>query len=324
MSSSSSSNLALCGEELSAHLKACVVSLVRDAKLLSHSAGLLKSLESNELAKETRNRMHQIEFLVTTLEDKANALQRVMNDEASALDDIEADLLATFAQRRDELEKLINRLQIREKENLTASDSVENFEHSVTEETLAHVSKNTLADSESSAMDRSVSTTSTAPSTNKMNLQGTLPSQPALPERSISPSTLLLSSSIKLLELHALPTTMRGRIGVAVVNDALYDIQQVAEQKSKKLAKQLYFKQHILTWDKGNDSSNHDAMIHLSEQELRQSCAFWRLGESTARAILMMLRTLRRIQRLPAQQHGDAVYAVPRKITDTQRAIEET
>ena len=49
--------------------------------------------------------------------------------------------------------------------------------------------------------------------------------------------------------------------------------------------------------------------MHVEEQELRQSCSFFRTGESTARSILLILRTLGRLQQIPAK-HGEVTYIV--------------
>ncbi len=45
-------------------------------------------------------------------------------------------------------------------------------------------------------------------------------------------------------------------------------------------------------------SEDHDGGPFVSEQEMRDSCAFFRSGESTARAILLILRSAKRIKQV--------------------------
>ncbi len=55
-----------------------------------------------------------------------------------------------------------------------------------------------------------------------------------------------------------------------------------------------------------NESQEHDNNIHMpyfiSEQELRDDCLFFRKGESTARAILLILRSVKRIKQVVGKQ----------------------
>lgn len=43
---------------------------------------------------------------------------------------------------------------------------------------------------------------------------------------------------------------------------------------------------------------DHDGLPFVAEQELRDSCAFFRSGEATARAILRVLRSVKRIKQV--------------------------
>ena len=119
--------------------------------------------------------------------------------------------------------------------------------------------------------------------------------------------TLVASICLPLItpdEFHSLSTNIRGRITLAVVNDSLLDIQRVCNKKYAQLSRQV---------TPGKELSNvhrehidvavleHGKYPWVSEQDLRQTCAFFRSGESTARAILAILRSLRRIKQVPGR-----------------------
>jgi hypothetical protein len=92
-------------------------------------------------------------------------------------------------------------------------------------------------------------------------------------------------------ELEAIPRTVRGRIGLSVVNEALEDIQAVCRAKLAK-----------------NRCKIRREMF-VTEQELRQACAFFCSGESTARTTLSILRHANRIKQVPCKD-GNVVYVV--------------
>ncbi|GAX10471.1 hypothetical protein FisN_21Lh170 [Fistulifera solaris] len=84
------------------------------------------------------------------------------------------------------------------------------------------------------------------------------------------------------LEL-SIPRTMRSGISVAMLNDALSDLEQLLEQTGD-------------SW--------------VTEQEIRQYCSFFRYGEATARAMLLLLCNLHRVTQRP-EKGGDFIYEVP-------------
>ena len=104
-------------------------------------------------------------------------------------------------------------------------------------------------------------------------------------------------------ELMGVSRTIRGRLTLAVVNDALCDIVSVARDKYSVLHgnhnRQHYRK--YWTLHKALEVEEHGTEPWVSEQELRSKCAFFRSGESTARCILAILRTLRRLKQVPAR-----------------------
>jgi hypothetical protein len=112
-------------------------------------------------------------------------------------------------------------------------------------------------------------------------------------------------------EWNTVSRTIRGRITLAVVNDALRDIERVFQKKyavlSHKSRKhhgppgQMELQQKLLNSHRELQVEEHGENPWVSEQDLRQCCAFFRNGESTARAILLIIRTLRRLKQVPAK-----------------------
>ena len=118
-------------------------------------------------------------------------------------------------------------------------------------------------------------------------------------------------------ELNSVCKNIRGRIPLAWINDALKDIESVGRRKYAVMAK--YQNTGLAKLSMGNDykrriavSRQHQNYLNrhydvevkelegqywVSEQDLRDACAFF-ARESTARAILLILRNLRRIKQV--------------------------
>jgi hypothetical protein len=97
---------------------------------------------------------------------------------------------------------------------------------------------------------------------------------------------------------------IRGRITLAVVNDSLLDIERVCRKKYNQLSRHMTPGKELPKVHKEHADTavaEHGDCPWVSEQDLRQSCAFFRNGESTARAILAILRSLRRIRQVPGR-----------------------
>jgi len=58
----------------------------------------------------------------------------------------------------------------------------------------------------------------------------------------------------------------------------------------------------------GGDKKAHEGHEWVSEQELRENCAFFRHGESTARATLQLLCSLKRLKQVPGKKNTDITY----------------
>jgi len=115
---------------------------------------------------------------------------------------------------------------------------------------------------------------------------------------------------ITLKELEQIPRTTRGRISLYVLNDALSDIAahcRRARRRQKKKPQSVVLSNSYS--QQQQQQQTEDDVCVVGEQELRQSCSFFRTGESTARSILLILRTLGRLQQIPAK-NGEVTYIV--------------
>ena len=107
-------------------------------------------------------------------------------------------------------------------------------------------------------------------------------------------------------EFLRVPRATRAHISRALVNEAVLDIERTFQEKETLRLKNRR-KRAILTWNKGEDDEQE---LTCSEQEMRQSCAFFRSGESSARGVLIILRSLNRIKQNPSG-NGEIVYTLP-------------
>ena len=119
------------------------------------------------------------------------------------------------------------------------------------------------------------------------------------------------------IELNSVCKNIRGRIPLAWVNDALTDVLKIARRKYEVMLK--FDKTGLAKLTMGNDykrrmslSRKHQSYLNrhydvevkelqgkfwVSEQDLRDSCGFF-AKESSARAILLILRSLKRLKQV--------------------------
>eukprot|EP00980_Cylindrotheca_fusiformis_P003168 scaffold721_cov131-Cylindrotheca_fusiformis.AAC.58 len=118
-------------------------------------------------------------------------------------------------------------------------------------------------------------------------------------------------------ELKSISKNTLGRVQLIDLNEALEEIEEVVQNKfdsipkfssvpgSSSSVRQRRFE--YLKQQRGVSYENIEVEAHaghfwVSEQELRETCAFFRNGESTARAILNILCSLRRLKQIPGKK----------------------
>jgi hypothetical protein len=118
-------------------------------------------------------------------------------------------------------------------------------------------------------------------------------------------------------ELEGISRNTLRRVQLIDLNEALEEIEWVVQTKFDSLPKPFslseisssvrqrryeYLKQQRGPSFKDIEVEAHLGHFWVSEQELRENCIFFRNGESTARAILAILCSLRRLKQIPGKK----------------------
>ena len=128
-------------------------------------------------------------------------------------------------------------------------------------------------------------------------------------------------------EFLGLARSVRGRVSLAAVNDATREIARTAQRKYDILSsggkrvsgkggslenlrgrhiagvsiseyRRVVAQHRKLQLDEHSDGEDGEG-IWVSEQDIRELCNFFRIGESTARTILSILRSTKRLKQIP-------------------------
>jgi len=132
-------------------------------------------------------------------------------------------------------------------------------------------------------------------------------------------------------EFLGLARNVRGRVSFAAVNDATQEIARTAQRKYDILSssgkrvsgkggslvdmrgrhiagvsiseyRRVVAQHRKLQLDEHSDGEDGEG-IWVSEQDIRESCNFFRIGESTARTILSILRSTKRLKQIPNKRY---------------------
>jgi hypothetical protein len=266
--------------DISQILSDTLSSISADSTALRQLANLASHVgvtEGNHVDEPVLGRLRNLDSAVSGLENKMKLLREIVNQEKNALDDLQA--LSEESQRQSERLKVIAHALEVQKEN-------EALDSPLTE-TLP-------VDDDTSDYNLEAKLTSRNPHDSMDPHSTRSPAHHQIHLRRVTRN-----------DLQSLPRTVRGRISLSVVNDAVVEIEYVCRTKYTLLArnrrKQL---KHTISQTTEEEPSEEP---WVSEQELRQSCAFFRSGESTARAVLSILRSLSRLKQLPSK-NGEIIY----------------
>lgn len=95
------------------------------------------------------------------------------------------------------------------------------------------------------------------------------------------------------------------------INEALEEIQNIVWKRVLLECKSHHKSGSGSSYDLSFESSDGggDPVWFVSEQELRENCAFFKHGESTARSTLQLLCSLKRLKQVPGRQkHSGVTY----------------
>ena len=245
--------------------------------------------------------LRQLEKAVTSMEEKVEALREIVTEEKRALEhfrklqheadaqQIELDQVLTVIQQRQQPE---------EKKDAT------------------NANRNAATDLESSSISKKASngTESRRDSVDPRRKlqQHILQPQQAIPD--------LVLERVSQEEFQSISKNTRGHISIYELNEALREIEELCHQKSEWLfpphktatthgststsaleRRFEYLRQQRAPYNAEVQVDAHLGHYWVSEQELRETCALFRLGENTARATLSVLCALRRLKQVPGK-----------------------
>jgi hypothetical protein len=132
-------------------------------------------------------------------------------------------------------------------------------------------------------------------------------------------------------DLKHIPRTTRGHISLSAINDALDQVHSFARRKFARIDRERRTKSQIFKYDSGrkhkpregdllgrgtgddDDENDGSSALVLTEQELRQACAFFRSGEATARSLLLILCAVHRLKQARGGKNGLVYYHIPQQ-----------
>ena len=268
--------------------------------------------------------LKQVEHAVSSLEEKMALLKTVVSDESAVLAQLEKTKVAAMSQQqtitimKDEMKPL--------RQELPGSGSASNETDRTSDATAPTVSH---GKKQSSGRQPSMTNKQKSQTSNTTTNTTTMPKRrPKKNDKDKIPwgQPLIALEPLSKQEFNSISRNIRGRIKNSVLNDALVDISTVAHTKysilrrkhlkskskssntgsisakdKKQARKSTKQYQETLALHRRLLVDDHGEFIFVSEQELRDSCAFFRLGESTARAILQILRSAKRLKQVYGQ-----------------------
>ena len=290
-------------EELCGLFSMTVSSLASDVAALHEIKSLAVCINGeNDNPNEIKDGLQEVESAVTELEGKVSMLQEIVAEEKRSLKDMEKIKVAAEAQ----LELL--------KDMLRATDSVI---RQAAEEKIA--SSQAVVATSTPRRDRAPVPASAHGGILRSGAKRVIHRRDSIDPREKHDSSMpsIHLARVTEAEWNNVSRNVRGRITLAVVNDALRDIERVFQQKYAALSHTSSYRkgppahvelqQKLLNSHREFQVEEHGDSPWVSEQDLRQCCAFFRNGESTARAILLIVRAVRRLKQVPAK-HSQVTY----------------
>jgi hypothetical protein len=282
-------------EELCTLFSTTVAALAADAAALRQLKSLAIGVNEENDNPNLKHELRLVDLIVTELEGKVRVLQEIVAEEKRSLKEMQSIQDAAVAQNQvlqDMLRSRDNTVQVREEEP----------------EAVSPVTIQTPGAFRPSVLLRQVE--AVAVSTHDVQYDSVPISDRRVSVDPRQPTQFFHFSRVSESEWNTVSRNIRGRITLAVVNDALHDIERVfrikyavlqnPSRKSREHQKLLNSHREVRVEEHGDDP-------WVSEQDFRQYCAFFRNGESTARAILLILRTVRRLKQVPGK-HSQVTY----------------
>lgn len=278
-----------------------VKSLEQDVVALKNLFSLRQMLtvENSKNCHDTIQQLHHIDQAIITLEEKVQILDEVLQEDVKAIDELTVlkKVIDDQAGCISQVEVDCANIRLPGDSQIEIQRQLNDFDKAANSTVSKHVHwKMEEGDEENSSHQTRTDSIQQSVSSKYNNVT-------AIAARAAVSITIpLLTES----EFHALPKSLRGRITLAAVNDAAADIERVVRDKYAILEKrQKGTKQYnrALADHRELELDEHNGSHWISEQRLRDSCKFFRSGESTARCLLSILRSVKRLKQIPSRSH---------------------
>lgn len=252
----------------SQHIASGLAALLNESRQLA-SMSFIKEQQNSPA---TRKRLLQLCDRVAALELTVEMIQNRLNEEASVVAEME-QLEQRAMERRHTLIGLFTKNQNKKGDTKVSPPEQSNQHYLLPSPLKSLLPYSSLQQSSSG-------------SSNHRHSLAIQYHQPAMTSPAKTPTPPVVQIHFERItkdELErSIPRTMRSGISVAMLNDALSDVELLLDQTGD-------------TW--------------VTEQEIRQYCSFFRYGEATARAMLLLLCNLHRLSQRP-EKGGDFIYQV--------------
>ncbi|GFH49041.1 hypothetical protein CTEN210_05517 [Chaetoceros tenuissimus] len=260
----------------------------------------------NEINQSMVQQLNGIHAILSQLESKVATIGQVLQEEKAAVQSLESTKASAMAQKKY-LQNISQQLEDQDLYDLLPGNGLVQMGKSIGTLFGNERHQSSKKEGHDSKVNPSYTQQTSTPSS---TFNAKTPLHPSSSESSPSQNFLQIKvRPIDQIEYAAIPKTVRGRFGLIALNEALTDIQKVIESRYHHL------RQHSSIWASQTKRSNHAILqstpIHstpaknshtyhpiVSEQEMRDNCSFFRSGESSARAILQILRSCKRIKQL--------------------------
>lgn len=260
-----------------------------------------------EINQSMVQQLNGIHTILSQLESKVATIGQVLQEEKAAVQSLESTKASAMTQKKY-FQNISQQLEDQDLYDLLPGNGLVQMGKSIGTLFRNEVYQSSEKEGHESKVNPSYTQETSTPSS---TLHAKTPLHPSYSSES-SPSQNFLQIKVRpidQIEYTAIPKTVRGRFGLIALNEALTDIQKVIENRYHHL------RQHSSIWASQTKRSNHanlqstpihstpaknSYMYHpiVSEQEMRDNCSFFRSGESSARAILQILRSCKRIKQL--------------------------
>lgn len=269
-------------EELCSLFSTALQSLASDAAAVRQLSRIAQNCD-----KENTNSLRTLDSTLANLEQKVRALRSIVSEEKKAI-----EKMSTVLQEECQAQSTMIETMMQKASTINNSTTIE--------PTLSEEPPQVLRSRRDSVDPR------------KSNNHD---------QKASSTTNMLEFELVTRQELEKMNRNTRGRISLLDCNEALQEIQQVVELKFDALQqipsfnskpRYEYIKQYR-TVDSFRESEvkAHDGHFWASEQELRESCVFFRNGESSARALLQLLCSLKRLKQVPGRNRQVTYLCLP-------------